>query len=207
MRSQLAAELIIPMATSALGQVEPVTHVRSTLIAASLLSLKSFGHLDAYLKNLPVALHDTILHSVAGMWLPLNVGVAHYAAADALGLTVDQQLTMGREVADKIQKSVLGTLVRLAKGVGVTPWIGLEYMPKLWGRVMMGGGMALYRLGPKEARVECHGAPQLAALQYFRNGFRGMFMGSGQLFCSRLYVTDLRALAARGVAGFQMSWV
>jgi hypothetical protein len=80
-------------------------------------------------------------------------------------------------------------------------------MPKLWGRVMMGGGMALYRLGPKEARVECHGAPQLAALQYFRNGFRGMFMGSGQLFCSRLYVTDLRALAARGVAGFQMSWV
>jgi hypothetical protein len=114
---------------------------------------------------------------------------------------------MGREVADKIQKSVLGTLVRLAKGAGVTPWIGLEYLPKLWGRVMLGGGMALYRLGPKEARVECHGAPRLAALPYFRNGFRGMFEGSGQLFCNKLYVADLRALAARGVAGFQVSWV
>jgi len=210
MKSGLAAsreDLVIPMPASPRGQVEPVTQVRSTLVAASLLSLKSLGYVDRYLENLPAALHDTVLHAVAGTWLPVNVGVAHYTAVDALGLSVEQQLAMGRDVADKIQKSVLGTLVRMGKSAGVTPWMGLEYIPKLWGRVMVGGGMALYRLGPKEARVECHGAPDLARIAYFRNGFRGMFQGSGELFCSKLYVNDIRAFTLRGVVGFQVSWV
>jgi hypothetical protein len=199
-------ELLIPLQLSARGTVDPVTHMRSTLVAASLMSLRSLGHLDAYLQHLPVTLHDTILQTVAGTWLPLEVGVAHYRAADALGLTVEQQLAVGREVADRVQKSVLGTLVRMAKGAGVTPWMGLEYAPKLWVRVLQGGGVALYRLGPKEARIEFHGAPELAQIDYFRNGFRGMFQGSGQLFAGKIYVHDLPKLTARKIVGFQVSW-
>ena len=200
-------EVLISLQVSSNGKVEPVTHMRSTLVAASLLSLKSLGHLDAYLRNLPAALHDTILHSVAGMWLPLEIGVAHYRAADALDLSVEEQIAVGHAVADRIQKSLLGTLVRVAKSAGVTPWTGLEYSPRLWGRVLQGGSLALYRLGPKEARVECHGAPELARLPYFRNGFRGMFLGSGQLFCEKLYARDLASFVARGVVAFQVAWV
>jgi len=199
-------DLLIDLVVSPQGKVAPVTHVRSTLVAASILSLKSRGHLDAYLRNLPAPLHDTILSTVAGMWLPLEIGVAHYRAADALGLSVEEQLAVGSGVADRIQKSLLGTLARVAKGAGVTPWTALEYSPKLWSRVLQGGSVALYRLGPKEARVECHGAPDLAALAYFRNGFRGIFLGSGALFCRKLYVQVLAGFTARKVIGFQVAW-
>ncbi len=88
----------------------------------------------------------------------------------------------------------------------MTPWTGLEYSPKLWQRVLLGGSVALYRLGPKEARFECHGAPDLAEIAYFRNGFRGMFLDSGQLFCQKLYVHDLASFSARKLVGFQVSW-
>lgn len=199
-------ETVIHLEASSRGTIEPVTHVRSTLVAASLLSLRSLGHTDAYLRLLPATLHDTILQTVAGMWLPIDVGVAHYRAADALGLSTDEQLDVGRGVAERVQNSLLGTLARVARGAGVTPWTALEYAPKLWSRVLQGGAVALYRLGPKEARFECHGAPDLAELRYFRNGFRGMFLGSGQLFCRKLYVHDLAVFSARKVIGFQVSW-
>jgi hypothetical protein len=196
---------LVPLTAGRTG-VEPVRFVRSTLIAASLLGIKSRGHLERYLRHLPRELHDTILPAVAGTWMPLDVGIAHYRAAEALELTIDEQLGMGRDVAERIQNSLLGTLVRVARGAGVTPWTGLEYSPKLWARVLQGGSMAVYRLGPKEARIECHGAPELASIGYFRNGFRGMFAGSGELFCNKLYVHDLQAFAVKRVIGFRVAW-
>jgi hypothetical protein len=186
--------------------LEPATQVRSTQIAASALSLKAMGYLDRYLALLPAEYHEPVLHSVPGVWLPIEIGVAHYRAAQSLGLSVDQQLAMGGAVADRVQNGLLGTLVRMAKTAGVTPWMGLEYVPKLWQRTFIGGGVAVYELGPKEARVECHGAPGLAELAYFRNGFRGMFASSGKLFCSRIYVHDLMTFALRGVIGFRIAW-
>ena len=113
---------------------------------------------------------------------------------------------MGGGVAERIQNGLLGTMVRMAKTAGVTPWMGLEYMPKLWRRTMIGGAVAIYRLGPKESRVECYGAPDFAELSYFRNAFRGMFASSGALFCSKVYVHDLASFTIRGVIGFRVSW-
>ena len=185
----------------------PVTHIRSTQIAASVLGLRAHGHFDRYLEKLAAPYHEAVLHSVAGTWLPIEVGVAHYRAAETLGLSLEAQLEMGRGVAERIQSGLLGTLVRAAKSAGVTPWTGLEYVPKLWQRTMIGGGVSVYRLGPKEARVECHGAPELAELAYFRTGFRGMFSSSGQLFANRIYVHDLVGFAMRKVIGFRVSWV
>ena len=186
--------------------VEPVTQLRSTLIAASILSLRSRGHLDAYLEILPPRFHADVLHAVAGMWLPLEVGLAHYRAAEALRLDGEEQSELGRGVAERIQNNLLGTLVRVAKGAGVTPWVGLEYLPKLWQRTVLGGGIAIYRLGPKEARVESHGMPELSELSYFRNAYRGMFASSGQLFCSRIYVHDLAQFTARRIIAFRIAW-
>jgi hypothetical protein len=199
-------EVFVPLDVGPRGIVEPVTQIRSTHIAASVLALRSRGHFEAYVTHLPQALHEGILRSVPGTWLPIEMAVAHYRAAEAVGLTTEAQLEMGRGVAEKIQNGLLGTLVRLAKTAGVTPWTGLEYFPRLWQRTMIGGGVAVYRLGPKEARIECHGVPDLAELAYFRNGFRGMFASSGELFCSRVYVTDLIAFTLRKVIGFRVSW-
>jgi hypothetical protein len=199
-------EAIVPL-KGPIGAIEPVTYVRSTLIAASVLAIQSKGHFDRYLRNLPEPLHESVLRSVPGTWLPVAVAVSHYRAAEALGLTVDQQFEIGCGVAERIQNGLLGTLVRMAKSAGVTPWMGLEYMPKLWQRTLIGGAVAIYRLGPKESRVEAYGVPELTELSYFRNGFRGMFASSGSLFCSKVYVQDLVAFTMRRTIGFRVSWV
>jgi hypothetical protein len=199
-------EVVVPLRAASTAAVPPVTHVRSTLLAASILSVRSRGHLDAYLTHLPPALHETVLQSVAGSWIPLDVAVAHYRAADRLGLRSDEQYELGRGVAERVQNSVLGTLGRVAKGAGVTPWIGLEYFQRLWDRVLLGGSVAVYRLGPKEARAEGYGIPTLAEIPYFRNSFRGMFAGSGLLFCNKMYIADLAPFVARRVIGFRVAW-
>lgn len=203
--SRAREEAIVPLRGS-ITEVEPVTYVRSTQIAASVLALQAKGHFDRYVRNLPGSFHEAVLRSVPGTWLPVDVGVAHYRAAEALGLTTEEQFAMGSGVAERIQNGLLGTLVRMAKTAGVTPWMGLEYIPKLWQRTLIGGAVAVYRLGPKEARFEAYGAPELAELSYFRNGFRGMFASSGSLFCSKIYVHDLVAFTMRRTIGFRVAW-
>jgi len=199
-------EVFYPLGGAAGATFERVSHVRSTQIAASVLALRAKGYFERYLERLPASSHEQVLHSVPGTWLPIEVGVAHYRAAEALGLSPEQQFEMGCGVAERIQNGLLGTLVRMAKSAGVTPWTGLAYMPRLWERTLIGGAVAIYRLGPKEVRVECHGAPDLAELAYFRNGFRGMFASSGALFCSKVYVHDLLSFSVRKVIGFRIAW-
>ena len=198
--------VIIPLRLSASGKVVPTTQVRSTLITSSFLVLRARGHEAAYLKNLPVSFHDAVLQSVAGSWMPLEVGMAHYTAANGLGLSVAEQVDIGSDVAVRIQNSVLGTLVRVAKNVGVTPWSALEQFQRLWDRMLGGGAGAVYRLGPKEARVEMHGIA-LVEIPYFRNAWRGMFIGSGSLFCTKLYANEVPRTATRTSWAVRISWV
>ncbi len=192
----------MPLRASA-GRVAPVTHLRSTLLASSIQTLKARGLLEAYLEKLPRELHATLLGAVAGTWMPLEVGAAHYAAADALGLPANEIFDNGRAVAERVQNTMLGTLVRAAKRVGVTPWIGLEQFQRLWDRLLRGGSGAVYRTGPKEARVEAHGNP-LVRWPYYRHSWRGMFAASGELFCKKFYVTEVSVPAPDSTAPFVM---
>lgn len=173
------------------GKVAPVTQIRSTLITSSIQTLRSKGLLEDYLRILPKDLHSTVLDAVAGSWMPAEIGMAHYGAADALGLTALEQFEIGREVSKRTQNTVLGVLARTARHVGaVTPWKGLEHFQKMWDRLLVGGSGAVYRIGPKEAHVEAHGNP-MVRWPYYRNGWRGMFTCAGELFCEKIYVTEI----------------
>lgn len=183
----------------------PITHVRSTLIASSLMALKERDLFSRYLERLPANLHESILQSVAGSWLPLEVGMAHYAAAEGLALSPQEQFEIGSSVAERVQNGMLGTLVRVAKTAGVTPWTGLEQFQRLWDRLLQGGGGAVWRLGPKEARVEIHGVP-MVSFAYFRNGWRGMFAGSGSLFVSKVYVTEIARKTTATSMALRVAW-
>lgn len=198
-------EVIVALRGGSIEAVVPVTQVRSTLIASSLLAIRERGHLDGYLEKLPVELHATVLESVAGVWLPVGVAMAHYHAADGLGLPVRDQFEIGRTVAERVQQSVLGTLTRLAKGAGVTPWIGLAQHQRLCDRMLQGGASAVYRLGPKEARIEIYGVP-IVRFPYFRNGWRGLIAGSGELFATKIYVTELVQLTTASSMVLRVAW-
>ena len=116
------------------GQLHLPTHVRSTLLASSLRALREHGFFDDYLAHLDPRWRETILDSVAGVWLPAESSVAHYRACDALPLTRLQRIALGREVGDRVNGTFLGTMVRAAKTAGATPWGVLAYTNRLYAR-------------------------------------------------------------------------
>lgn len=199
-----AEEIVVPLRGNA-AAMDPVTHVRSTLIASSLLSLRERGLINRYIEQLPSEHHDVVLHSVAGVWLPTSVAIAHYEAADALGLTPQEQHDIGLDVGARIQSTVVGTLARMATGAGITPWSLLGQYQRLCDRLLRGGSAAVYRTGPKEARVEMHGI-SLARIRYFRNGFRGVVTAAGQLFCAKMYVSDVTRLMTPTTLVLRFAW-
>jgi hypothetical protein len=166
------------------------TEVRSTLIGSSVQSLRARGLFERYTSYLSAEHRAAILESVAGHWLPIAVGVAHYTACDRLGLSVADQFEMGASVSHMVHGTFLGAVVRLARNAGVTPWTLLPNGNRLYGRLLRGGGgTQVSRLGPKEASVEMVGIPMLA-IPYYRNAVRGIYHAAVALFCRQAYVQE-----------------
>ncbi len=187
--------------------IERVTAVRSTLIQSSLTTLREHGYFERYAGELQSRHRETILQSLAPEWLPLDVAISHYAACDALRLSHDQLLAVGESVGSRIQGTFIATLVKRARTIGLTPWVPFGQFDRLWGRLMQGGAVALYKRGPKDATIEVRNLP-LARFAYFRAGFCGVIASGGKLGAGRsvsVRVTDAREVETRLV--FSVSWV
>jgi hypothetical protein len=168
-------------------QLGELSHVRGSLLASSMQSLRSRGLFERYAALLLPAQRDAVLNSIAGEWLALEVAHAHYSACDALQLSVEEQMAMGRDVSRRTHETFLGMLVKMARGVGVTPWVVFPKVNSLYMRVFRGGGMQITRLGPKDAKVETLGL-SLLAIPYFRNALLGMYEAGVGLFASKVQV-------------------
>ena len=180
-------------------------HARSTLIIGSIASVRDAGHFKAYLARLPSAHHDILLNAVAGTWIPIDVAFSHYQTCDALRFPPDQQIQNGRSTFDKTRGTIMGTVTRMAKETGVTPWSLFPQYQRFWGRGFDGGGISIDRMGPKEARfglVAC----RLADSAYFRNAMRGLLTGVTELFSRKVYITETRASRAPGSVGYRVQW-
>ena len=181
------------------------TGVRSSLLVSSLQSLRSHGLYDRYLALVDPELRDTILTSAVGIWLPMAFGIAHYAACEALRIPAADQIALGHEVGNRIQGSLVGLLVRSARGAGATPWTVLRQADRLWDRVFQGGnGPLVTKRGPKEARVELLGLP-LLSVPYFRHAYRGTFLAGLELFANKVYVNE-SPQRGENDAEFRVSW-
>jgi hypothetical protein len=199
-------EIIVPFPAPA-DSLGLATEVRSTLIASSIESLRRRGAYDRYAKLLAAPHRDTILMSVAGQWLPMSAGIAHYRACEALGFSVDEQFAIGAEVSHKIHDTFLGVVVKMAKNAGVTPWTLLPKGNQLYGRLLNGGGgTQVTKLGPKECRAELAGLP-LLEVPYFRNAIRGIYQAAIALFCARVYVNELPRRATPTSIAMRVAWV
>jgi hypothetical protein len=172
------------------GQAPPVTRVRSALLLSSVSSLRSRGLFDRYLEKLPRQLHRTVLDTVSGTWVDLELAAAHYRACDALNLSVQEQVAMGESVGDAVNGTFMRTVFHLARTAGITPWAALKQYTKLWERIFDGGDVEVDKLGPKEALVQMHGLP-LFSIPYIRVAVRGMHQTGFTLFCTKCYMTDL----------------
>ncbi len=187
--------------------ISRVSAVRSTLIQSSLTTLREHGFFEAYATHLNPRYREAILQSLAPEWLPVDVAVAHYAACDALDLSHSQLLGVGESVGNRIQGTFIGTLVKRARTIGLTPWVPFGQFDRLWQRLMQGGAVALYKMAPKDAAIDVRNLP-LARFAYFRAGFCGVIASGAKLGAGRavtVKVIDDRDVEARVV--FKVSWV
>lgn len=184
-----------------------VVSVRSTLIQSSLNTLRLRGHFDRYCALIDPAHKATILETLAPEWLPIATGIAHYAACDGLRLSGQELINVGEDVGTRIQGTFIGTMVRRARTIGLTPWVLMGQFERLYERLLQGGGVAIYQLGPKDVRIEIHGLP-LSRFEYFRMAFCGVIssgikLGSGRAVSVK--VSEMRAPEQR--LTFRAAWV
>ena len=183
------------------------THVRSTLIQSSLNSLRETGHFDRYIALLDPVYKDAVLHTLAPTWLPLEVGVAHYGACDALKLDPHQLREIGERVGDRIQGTFLKTLTRGVRAVGITPWTLLNHFDRLWSRLFQGGSVELTRTGPKDATIEICGAV-IPRFEYFRVGFSGVVRNGFKFVgVANPYVNIVQWSKAKDEFSMHAAWV
>lgn len=185
------------------ARITPVKHVRSTLIMASIESVRKRGQFAEYERALAPAHKDALLHAIAATWLPIEAALAHYAACDALGLSPDQQYQAGRSTFEGSRGTILGTAVRMARGAGITPWNALPLIDRFWARGLDGGAVSVVRVGPKDAHVDVQQCA-LFVSPYFKNGLRGLFAALIELFCMRAYVTERRGTA--NSVSYRLQW-
>jgi hypothetical protein len=95
-------------------------------------------------------------------------------------------------------------VVKVAKGAGVTPWTILPQFDRLWRRGADGGAVGIFRVGPKEARIEVVGC-ELLDIPYFRHAFRGVLLGVVAFFCQKGYMHEAPGRGA-GEAIFKFQW-
>jgi serine/threonine protein kinase len=200
-----ADEWIVPFPKPR-DQIEDAKHFRSTWITASQATLRGLGVWEKYEAALDPKHRDALLAAVAGLWMPMDVARAHYMACDSLGFPEAQLVEIGRSAMRRANATTLSLVSRMAQGVGVTPWTALSQSPRFRAATLDGGWIGIARLGPKEARVEYLGYP-LAGIPYNRVTWRGIVIGTVELFCKKAYVKEIPAMCDHRTVGLKLSWV
>ncbi|MEI7894478.1 MAG: hypothetical protein WCI05_15395 [Myxococcales bacterium] len=206
MISTRTEEAILPFRTTK-AQVTMVTRFKSTWVTSSQLALRERGVFDRYKELLPVELHTALVFAVAGEWLPTPLVVSHYECCDQLGLSDAEVFTVGAAVTRRVHDSALRWVAGLATATGaVTPWTILSRLDRLWDRVIENGGIAVFQVGPQDARIELAAFP-LAHVMYIRLALRGVLTAVTELFCKRATVREVRELRRPHQLTFLASWV
>jgi hypothetical protein len=187
------------------ARIEPVREVRSTVIISSIGVLRGAGHFERYAAALSPDARELLVNAVAGAWFPIDLALVHYGACDALQLSGEQMAAFGRAVFDKTRGTLLGTMVRMAREVGASPWTVMPSLQRFWDRAYRGGGIRIVKTGPKEARGEVIQARMCDSL-YYRHALRGLLAGVVELFSQKAYVSVLPDHRPGGVS-YRIQWV
>ena len=197
-------EVVVPFPVA--RELVPMgTEFRSTWLNGSIEVLKTHGAFERYLENLPKELHEPILRSIAGTWLPAHIAVAHYRAIDALGVSTPERIAWGKEITRHLRKTIFSIGFHAARDVGVTPWAILKLFPVSFTREWRGGAAAVFKVGPKDARVEIAGFP-ISSIPHCRTGLRGVIGGMCELVCTKVYVNEIRDLCTESTLGYRVAW-
>jgi hypothetical protein len=195
-------EVFLPFPAPSRDRVLPVTRVRGTWIASVVRALKATPHFDAYVSELDPATRTAVMGAMAGDWLDIAVLMAHYEACDRLSLPGEEILQIAGASLRHAQGSVLAVTARAV----ANPWTLLGQLQRFWDRLFMGGGTAVFKLGPKEARVELVGFPGCSS-RYCRIAIRGISQTAFEFISQRAFVTEVPRLASSTSMALRVAWV
>jgi hypothetical protein len=185
--------------------VKPVAKVKSTFILGSIGGLKASGHYEAYVERLGEAERAILLAAVPATWLSLEVAIAHYRVCESFGFPPSEGARRGRAALERLGGTVYGTALQMARQAGATPWTVLPALQRFWSRAYDGGGIAVYKLGPKDARVDLL-ACGLCQIPYYRHALSGLLEGLTALFCGTLFLREGRQPAGAESATYRAQW-
>jgi hypothetical protein len=179
--------------------------MRGTVLVGSIDAMRESPRWDDYVKALDAPFRETLLTTVPASWVPLDAAVAHYRACDRLGLSVEDQVANGRKTFARASGVIFGTVTKMAKEAGVTPWTLMAQFHRFWARSYDGGGVQVRKVGPKEAYVDVIKAP-LFASRYHRNAVRGVIVSSIDLFCTKGYMTERLGAGVQDGVAYRVQW-
>ena len=187
------------------GKAPALRETRSTLIVSAILTLRARGFYDAYVDTLAPKLRQELLGLIAGAWIPADLGLEHYRAVERLSLPHSTIESIGAEMAERTSKTAIHAAVKISKEVGVTPWTALAQVHRLRDITWRGTDIAVWKLGPKEARYDWLGQPY-AAIPYFNVSFNGFMRALMSLFCTRAYTHIVPERTSATSLSVRISW-
>jgi hypothetical protein len=203
--SAIEVEVVLDY-TSPLGP--NVTHMRGTLLANSLDSLRAISLYDRYLEMLPPSHREVIPYTIAASWIPIDIALIHYETCDAMGLSEAELEKMGEMMAARVAETFLSTVLRTTRNAGVDSfWTVLKQNNRLLERMYQGGGMAVLKTGPKDLILENTGLPVVTS-RYWRRAYVYYMKAIGDMFTKVTYVKLVRPRVAHPHSvAIACSWV
>jgi hypothetical protein len=187
------------------ARTTPLRSVRSTLLMGSIAGLRANGHFEAWSAIVPESAREELLRLVAGVWVPVETAMAHYRACDSLRLSSEEQARLGGATFARVRGTLLGTMLKLGNGAGVTPWTLMPHLQRFWDRAYEGAAIQVLRVGPKDAHLDVAECP-FAEVRYYRNALRGLLVAVLDLFCDKAYMQERAGARAPGTIAFRAQW-
>jgi hypothetical protein len=197
-------ELLHPPAKSK-RDTPRVDAVRAFVFLSGLKWMEQKGLAEKFKELLPEYLRDLITTMTTNDWVPLDQALDAYAACDALGLSQDDQIDLGRFVSNANNGLVVQTISRLIGKLGGTPWIAFSHADKVWQRSNRGGAIAVYKVGEKIARMEFWQCP-LARSPFFVTSMRGAIAIGAEPFAERVVISEIPEMTTEEGFALRIMW-
>lgn len=163
------------------------------------------GIKEDFLKRLPRDLQIAWASKTTDEWIPLAQARCAYDACDALGLSVPEQLDLGRFVSNANNGVLVSTLARLLGKLGATPWAAMGHIDRVWRRSNRGGAVAVYKLGERAAQLEIWKCP-LARSPFFVTSMRGALAAGLEVFCKQLTIAPVPGSVTEDGFAMKLTW-
>jgi hypothetical protein len=187
------------------ANLRPLEAVRGSILFLDWTWLRTHGHYDAYAERIEAPYRDALLGATTSDWVGLEPMLAHYRALDAIKLSRQDAFDVGRLVGERLHGALLATILRLAGGLGATPWLALGQAHKMWGRTWRGGGIAVHRLHERAARAESIGNP-CAVSPFHRVSFSGAFAIGLSSLCKASRIEEIDEARTRDSFALNVEW-